>query len=210
MTMNELTCIHAAQHGDLEAFNQLVLSYQDLAYWRAYSIMENEELASDALQDSFIKAYRRLRNFRGGSFRAWLLRIVTNTCYDELRRLKRQPTLSLFSSHLNDDEEDERPYPGIHISRSVEEIVEQTELSASLRHHLEVMPEDQRAAVVMIDVLGAEYLEAADILAVPLGTLKSRLARGRIYLRQRLNALPEFHPHGARQPWLDHQDFAYQ
>lgn len=93
---NEQTLIRQALRGSLDAFNTLVLAYQDgETYSAAYRIMGESASAADATQETFITAYRRLSTYRGGSFRAWLLRIATNTCYDELRRRKRRPASSL-------------------------------------------------------------------------------------------------------------------
>ncbi|HFD39213.1 MAG TPA: sigma-70 family RNA polymerase sigma factor, partial [Anaerolineae bacterium] len=95
MPVDEQSLIASAQKGDVRAFNQLVLLYQSLAYNVAYRILDDAEAAADATQDAFFSAYRAMSRFRGGSFRAWLLRIVTNACYDQLRRKKRRPTQSL-------------------------------------------------------------------------------------------------------------------
>ena len=93
--MDEAALINSAKAGDLNAFNALVLTYQDMLFNHAYRIMGEPEYAADATQEAFISAYKNLRAYRGGSFRAWLLRIVTNACYDELRRRQRRPTTSL-------------------------------------------------------------------------------------------------------------------
>ncbi|MGW8143521.1 MAG: RNA polymerase sigma factor, partial [Anaerolineales bacterium] len=93
--MDENGLIEDARHGDLDAFNRLILAYQDRVYNQAYRVLGEAQAADDATQEAFISAYKNLRSFRGGSFRAWLLRIVTNACYDELRRRKRRPTTSL-------------------------------------------------------------------------------------------------------------------
>jgi len=84
--MDEAAIIDAAKEGDLDSFNHLVLAYQNLLYSQAYRMMGEYNAAEDATQDAFITAFRKLNTFRGGSFKAWLLRIVTNLCYDELRR----------------------------------------------------------------------------------------------------------------------------
>lgn len=89
--MDEKALIQDALQGDLDAFNRLVLAYQDRVYNQAYRVLGESQAADDATQEAFISAYKNLRSFRGGSFRAWLLRIVTNACYDELRRRKRRP-----------------------------------------------------------------------------------------------------------------------
>jgi RNA polymerase sigma-70 factor (ECF subfamily) len=101
--MDEPDLIRAAQHGDLDAFNRLVLAYQDNVFNTALRILGDEDLASDASQEAFISAFRGLNGYRGGSFRAWLLRTVTNACYDELRRRKRRPSIPL--EPVNDEDE---------------------------------------------------------------------------------------------------------
>ena len=93
--MDEQALIQAACRGELSAFNKLVLAYQSLAFNLAYRILGNGDAAEDATQDAFIKAYRNLNQYRGGSFKAWLLRIVTNVCYDQLRHIQRRPASSL-------------------------------------------------------------------------------------------------------------------
>ena len=93
--MDEAALISAAQQGDLNSFNRLVLAYQDQVYNHAYWMMGETEAAQDAVQEAFISAYRNIHSFRGGSFRAWILRIVSNVCYDEIRRRKRRPTTPL-------------------------------------------------------------------------------------------------------------------
>ena len=93
--MDEPALIQSALDGDLDAFNRLVLAYQDMVYNQAYRMLGESQTAQDATQDAFIAAYRKLHTYRGGSFRAWLLRIVTNLCYDELRRRKRRPVTPL-------------------------------------------------------------------------------------------------------------------
>src|SRR3970282_77825 len=93
--MDEDVLIEEAKRGDLDSFNRLVLAYQDQAYNVAYRIVNDSEVAADATQNAFISAYRALGGFRGGSFRAWILRIVTNACYDEIRRLKRHTGIPL-------------------------------------------------------------------------------------------------------------------
>ena len=93
--MDEPALIQSAQRGDLDAFNTLVLTYQDNLSNTALRILGDEELAADATQEAFLSAFRSITSFRGGSFKAWLLRTVTNACYDELRRRKRRHTTPL-------------------------------------------------------------------------------------------------------------------
>ena len=100
--MDEETLVALAQQGDIDAFNQLVSEYQQLAYNVAFRILGNEDKACDATQDAFLRGYRALYQFRGGSFKSWMLRIVTNSCYDQLRAQQRRPTtpISLSLIHI--------------------------------------------------------------------------------------------------------------
>src|SRR3990172_1988131 len=102
--MSEEQLIQAAQKGDLDAFNRLVLDYQGLAFNLAYRLLGDDPSAQDVTQDAFISAYKNLRSYRGGSFKAWLLRIVTNGSYDELRRRQRRPQISLEPETQDGDE----------------------------------------------------------------------------------------------------------
>ncbi len=190
--------ILAAQGGDLDSFNRLVVSYQDQVFNHAYRMMGEEEAAADATQDAFISAYRNLRSFRGGSFRAWLFRIVTNACYDELRRRKRRPTTSLEPL---DDAGEEVESPGwlADSSDTPEQRAERRELERAIQRCLDDLPEDFRAVVVMVDVNGFDYIEAAQSIGKPVGTVKSRLARARGRLQECLKGFAELLPSIFRQ-----------
>ena len=180
--MDEVALIQAARHGDLDAYNRLVLAYQDVVYHQAYRLISEPEAAEDAAQDAFIAAYRHLGDYRGGSFKAWLLRIVTNICYDELRRRKRRPTTPL--EPLDEDEEEiESPRWLADPGESPEESAERGELAKALQHCLDDLPDDFRAAVVLVDLQGLDYSAASHAMGKPLGTVKSRLARARLRLR---------------------------
>lgn len=185
--------IQAARGGDLDAFNRLVLAYQDLIYNQAYRMIGEEETADDATQNTFISAYKHLNSFRGGSFKAWLLRIVTNTCYDELRRRKRRPTVPL--EPLDDTgEEVESPRWMEDPADHPEEQVQRLELQKAIQHCLDKLPDDFRGAVIMVDIQGLDYSEAALSMGKPIGTIKSRLARARLRLRDCLNSFAELLP----------------
>ncbi|GAB4491338.1 MAG: RNA polymerase sigma factor SigM [Anaerolineales bacterium] len=191
--MNESALIHDAQHGDLEAFNRLVLAYQDALYNTALRILGDEERAADATQEAFISAFRAINSYRGGSFKAWLLRTVTNACYDELRRQKRRPTTPL-EPETEDDEELESPRWLADNAMSPEEKFDAAELEHAIQHCLEALPTDFRAVVVLADVQGLDYAEVAAAVRSPLGTVKSRLARARLRLRECLQDFWELLP----------------
>jgi RNA polymerase sigma-70 factor (ECF subfamily) len=191
--VDEIALIQAARGGDLDSFNRLVLAYQDLVYNQAFRMIGEEESADDATQNAFISAYNHLGSFRGGSFKAWLLRIVTNACYDELRRRKRRPTIPL--EPLDDaGEEVESPTWMVDPADRPEEQVQRLELQNAIQHCLDNLPDDFRSAVVMVDVQGMDYSEAAESIGTPIGTIKSRLARARLRLRDCLNNFAELLP----------------
>lgn len=191
--MNEAALIQEAQSGNLDAFNRLVLAYQDLVYGQAYRMMGEAHSAEDAVQEAFISAYRSLRSFRGGSFKSWLLRIVTNACYDELRWRKRRPTTPLEPVD-EDDETIESPHWLADPGESPEEAAERAELSSALQRCLDELPDDFRIVVILVDIEGFDYSDASNVIQKPLGTVKSRLARARVRLRDCLQGYWELLP----------------
>ena len=194
--MDESALIQSAQHGDIDAFNRLVLAYQHQVYTLAYRIMGEEAAAADAAQEAFISAYKHLKSFRGGSFKSWLLRIVTNACYDDLRRRKRRPATSL--DDLMNDENGETgfdlPTPG----DGPETMVQRREMAELLQRGITTLPEDQRIVLVLSDVQGMTYDEIASATRSNLGTVKSRLNRARTKLREYLQAHGELLPESYR------------
>lgn len=192
--MDEQALISEAIMGDLDAFNRLVLAYQDLAFNVAYRMLTDEDLAADAVQNAFISAYKNLRNYRGGSFKAWVMRMVTNGCYDELRRQKRRPTVALEPVNREDGEEMESADWLRSDDPSPEDAFDTAELEHALQHCLESLPVDFRAVVVLVDVQGMDYEEVSHSVKAPLGTVKSRLARARLKLRDCLQQFQELLP----------------
>ena len=192
--MDELALVHAALEGDLDAFNRLVLAYQDMAFNLAYRMLSDDDTAEDVTQTAFISAYTHLKDYRGGSFKAWLMRMVTNACYDELRRRQRRPTVPLTPMDDDDNEEIESPAWLADPTASPEEQVSAGELDRAVQHCLENLPDDFRAVVVMVDVEGLDYQEVAQAIGKPLGTIKSRLARARLKLRDCLQGFWELLP----------------
>lgn len=186
--MDESRLIEDALHGDQNAFNQLILIYQGLAYNLAFRLLNDAEAAEDATQTAFISAYRKLSSFRGGSFKAWLMRIITNICYDEMRLRYRQPTVPLEPVNFDSGEEIESPAWLVDGKPTPEEQVVIHELDALIQRSIQELPPDYRAIVLLVDVLGFDYQEAAMAVGKPLGTVKSRLARARHKLRRILSA----------------------
>jgi RNA polymerase sigma-70 factor, ECF subfamily len=191
--MDEGALIQDALNGDLNAFNSLVLHYQDMAYNIAYRIMGEPGAADDATQEGFISAYQKLHQYRGGSFKAWLLRIVTNNCYDELRRRQRQPVTPL-KPDLPDGETLEDPYWIEDDSLSPEEQTEQAELQAAIQNCINELDKKFKVILVLVDVEGLDYQTAAEAAGTPVGTVKSRLARARERVQDCLQGFWELLP----------------
>jgi RNA polymerase sigma-70 factor (ECF subfamily) len=199
--MDEQALVKDALGGDLDAFNRLILAYQDMAFNMAYRMLGDDSSAKDVTQKAFISAYRGLTRYRGGSFRSWVLKMVTNASYDELRLRKRHPTTPL-EPELDDDEEIESPRWLADDSPSPEESVERAELDDAIQNCLSDLPDDFRVIVVLVDVQGLGYEEAAEATGNPLGTIKSRLARARLRMRNCLQGYWELLPAIFR---LDHE-----
>lgn len=191
--MDEAALIRQAQQGDLDAFNRLVLAYQDLAFNVAYRLMSDPAEAQDVTQDSFVSAYRKLGSFRGGSFKAWLLRIVTNAGYDALRKRKRQPVVPL-EPLTADDEEIESPSWIADPGETPEDAAARAELGVAIQQCLDRLAVNFRTVVVLVDVQGLDYAEAAETVGKPLGTIKSRLARARVRMQDCLQGYGELLP----------------
>lgn len=191
--MDESGLIQAARQGDLDAFNRLVLANQDIVYSQAYRMLGDAEVAEDATQEAFISAYKHLGTYRGGSFRGWLLRIVTNACYDELRRRKRRPTVPLEPVDAN-EEEIESPSWMIDPGELPEQAAVRKELAQAIQRCLDGLPDEFRLVVVLVDIQGLDYQEAAQAAGKPIGTVKSRLARARLRLRECLQSVWELLP----------------
>jgi RNA polymerase sigma factor (sigma-70 family) len=172
-----------SQQGNVAAFNQLVMAYQEMVYNVALRIMGDPEAAADATQDAFISAFRSIHSYRGGSFKVWLLRIVTNACYDELRTRKRRPTESLDAMDATSGHEESARGAIASSLESPEDYALRQDMRAQIQQGLLALPEDQRVVIVLSDVQGFSYEEISAITNSSLGTVKSRLSRGRARLR---------------------------
>jgi RNA polymerase sigma-70 factor (ECF subfamily) len=190
--MDELALIQEAQRGEVDSFNTLILHYQTSAYNLAYRLMGETDSASDATQEAFISAYAHLPQFRGGSFKSWLMRIVTNACYDELRRRKRRPAVSLDDLSSNADEQFSSH------SENPESVVQRDALNRAIQDCLDGLPFEQRVVTVLCDVQGYDYQEIATITHISLGTVKSRISRARQRLRDCLQGAGELLPESYR------------
>jgi RNA polymerase sigma-70 factor (ECF subfamily) len=172
--------VRRAMAGDRVAFSSLMEHYQSACYGLAWRLLGNPDQAADAVQDAFIHAYTAIDRYRGGIFRSWLLRITANASYDILRRAQRRP-----SQALPDPEEGERELPDTDAPNPVAEAA-RSEMYRYLEAALRLLPEDQRIAIVLCDVYGMDYNDVARTTASALGTVKSRIHRGRLRLRELL------------------------
>lgn len=175
---DEAAVIARAADGDRAAFAQLMEHYQSACYGLAWRLLSNADQAADATQEAFIHAYRAIGSFRGGVFRSWLLRITANASYDIMRRAQRRPT-----TVLPDPDDGAPELPDAHAVNPVAEAT-RSELYRHLEVALRLLPPDQRTAVVLCDVYGMDYNEVAEMTQSALGTVKSRIHRGRLRLRE--------------------------
>lgn len=189
--MDEAALILDAQNGDINAYNTLVLHYQTQAFNVAFRIMGEQDSAADATQEAFISAYRSIHSFRGGSFKSWLLRIVTNACYDELRRRKRRPNASLDALYVEDESADSTLASK---AENPEQYAQRMDLQSAIMNCLQGLSDDQRSVAVLCDIEGFNYDEIASITGTALGTVKSRLSRARASLRDCLQGYSELLP----------------
>lgn len=188
---DENLLIAQAQKGQIAAFNELVLSYQDYIYSIAYRIMGEANSAADASQETFITAFRKLDSFRGGNFRAWLARIATNSCYDELRKQKRRP--QDYLEEIAGNEFYDEP-PVATEAPSPEAEADRADLNQAIQDCIRSLNEEQRLVLVLSDVDGYAYQEVAEMVHTNLGTVKSRLSRARLSVRRCLQAVQELLP----------------
>ena len=177
---DEAAVVARATAGDRVAFAQLVEHYQSACYGLAWRLLGDGDMAADATQDAFLHAYHAIGRFRGGIFRSWLLRITANASYDLLRRAQRRPASPLPEPESGEPElaDTRMPDPVAEVGRS--------DLYRHLDAALQELPDDQRMAVVLCDVYGLDYGEVAAATDVALGTVKSRIHRGRLRLRELL------------------------
>ena len=200
--MLETDLIHDARLGDLDAFNDLVLQYQDQVYRQAHWMLGDPQAADDICQETFLRAFQKLHSFRDGSFRGWLLRIAQRLCLDELRRRKRRHTLPL---ELPDSEGNEYSLVDWQAEqgKTPEELAEGSITLRLIHQSLEHLTPEYRSVITLVDLQGFDYAQAAEVLTILLGTVKSRLARARFQLRGALlasAALADYQPGEQKAP----------
>lgn len=176
-----------AKRGDLTAFNQLVLIHQKQMFNIAYRMMGDQSLAADMTQDAFIKAHKSIKSLKGDNFKAWVARIVSNRCLDELRKQKRRGEESIEA--VTDGFESPRFLASE--TDNPESVQVEKDRFVVIKRCLEGLPPDQRNAIILRDVQGYDYASISETLELSLGTVKSRISRARASLRSCLRELVE-------------------
>lgn len=185
MELDERKLIERASGGDAAAFNRLLEAHERRMYAVALRMCGNREDAQDCLQEAMLRVYRAMGSFKGqSSFSTWVYRITMNTCLDELRKKKNKQATSLDSLldtgwSPSDD------------SSAPEKHAVQNEVRKCLHDAIRELPEDMRSAVVLRDIHGLSYEEIAQSLDINVGTIKSRISRGRGKLREKLKGFSE-------------------
>jgi len=176
----DITLLERARDGDLEAFNDLVTLYQDQLFALVVRMVPDRDQASDAVQEAFFSAYRNMEGFRGGSVRSWLSRITINAAMDAQRLKKRRP------ADPYPELEDDTWQPPADASADPVTTSLTAERHRALNAAMARITVDQRTAIGLYDVEGYDYAEIAGMTSVSVGTVKSRIHRGRLALRGRL------------------------
>ncbi len=190
---DEKELIKAAQRGNLDAFNALILRYQNLLYGIALRMLNDEDTASDAVQEALISAFNKFNTFRGGSLRSWLARVTVNACYDEMRRKRRQREVPLEQFNMEGEEVEDLSWM-IDPAARPEERYESYEMESAIQDSLNHLTPAYREALVLVDIEGLSYEEASVAAQVPVGTVKSRLARARLQIRSSLQGYQDLLP----------------
>ncbi|WP_066634489.1 RNA polymerase sigma factor [Desulfolucanica intricata] len=195
MALSDDVLIEKSKQGDLDAFEQLVRRYENKIYNICYRFMGNHADASDLAQETFIRLYKALPKFRGESgFMTWLYRICGNVCRDELRRQQRRQKVFL-------DESSNGPVLSASIRSQdllPEEMLERQELKLMIQSCMNSLSEDHRLILILREIQGLSYEELAEVLDCTLGTVKSRLSRARLALKEIISAEPELLSTGYR------------
>ncbi|MCU0316905.1 MAG: sigma-70 family RNA polymerase sigma factor [Fimbriimonadaceae bacterium] len=184
--LDDAVLIRQAQGGDRAAFDNLVRKYESRAYQYAFRLTRNSDVASDIVADAFVRVFSALNNFRGQSaFGTWLYRIITN-CYLDLKKKDKSRYLVSLEGQTDSGQEVERQIPDVRPGPDLE--AEKSAREEVVQKALDQMPEYQRAMLVMYHVEMLSYEEIAEALDLPIGTVKSRLNRARLALRELLSS----------------------
>lgn len=192
----EALLIARSRRGETAAFNQLILLHQQAVYSLSYRMLGDPDNAADVTQEALFSAYRAIASFRGGSFRSWLLRIASNACFDYWRRSRRHPGDSLEALTGQSESADEGLAQQFAADErwNPETVALRSELQELIQAGLMSLPLEQRLSVILSDIQGLAYEEIASATGVTLGTVKSRIARGRALLRSYLQQHAELLP----------------
>ena len=182
MASSDEELVTLSQGGDLDSFNQLVIRWERPIYALAYRVIGREEDARDVAQETFLRAFRALKGFKGqAKFSSWLYRITLNLCRDWIRREKRTPiALAPEGVDLVELAGEETP------AESMEELVARRQLGRAVRKAMALLPEEQRTAIILKEYHGLTFQEIAELLDCPLSTVKTRLYQGLSVVRRQL------------------------
>src|ERR671918_1141419 len=180
-------------------YNCIIEAHQTQAYNLARRLLNDWALAEDAVQESFVSGYCAFSQFRGENLKAWVMRIVANTCRDMLRSRRAWPTLSLDPTPTDADDPTLSAVDLPSTLESPEDYTERNELRHTIERGLATLSQERRLAVLLVDVQGLSYEEAAQIMGCSLGTVKSRISRARGEFRDFLRGTGELLPSQFRQ-----------
>lgn len=184
--------VERAKRGEVHAFEMLVVKYQRRIERLIGRLVRDSDLIQDIAQESFIRAYRALPQFRGESaFYTWLYRIAVNTAKKTLVELKRDPliTETALNAARQDDDETYRPEHELSHEETPEAVLASREIAATVNAAIEALPDDLRQAILLREVEGLSYDEIAEAMACPIGTVRSRIFRAREAIAERLRPL---------------------
>ncbi len=185
--MDDRDLVGRARQGDREAFSQLIVQYQVPLYNMTLRMVGSREDAADITQEAFLRAWEKIRSLRDAPFKSWLFQITVNLCYDHFRRGRRYGVMP--------DEEQGGKIVGLGIAMpDPQERAEANERARLVRESIEALDHDMRSALVLRDINGMAYDEIAGVLGVPLGTVKSRIARARAQVQEYLQRHPDLFP----------------
>jgi RNA polymerase sigma-70 factor, ECF subfamily len=184
MASTDEELVARSQGGDLESFNQLVVRWERPIYALAYRTIGREEDARDVCQETFLRAFRALKGFKGqAKFSSWLYRIALNLCRDWIRRKKRTPIVDMPEDvDFIEMAADQGPI------ESIEDLVARNEMSRIVAEGMKLLPDEQRTAIVLKEYHGLTFQEIADLQGCPLSTVKTRLYQGLSVLRKHLES----------------------